>query len=286
MQGTPAIYDYSDIKRRASLIQPIPPSQLLRAPSRREWMVERCFAKATVAMLSGDGGIGKSLLMQQLVTCATVGLPWLGLAVTPGRGLFLGCEDDADELHRRQYAINASLGRDIEDTIEGGLHLVSRVGQDNILTRLDRREWRMKVTDLFAGIYTYCRQEGISYVVVDTATQTFGGNQNDEQQVVQFINQLRQLAIRIQGVVILTKHPSMTGRALGTGESGNTAWHNSVRSRLYLHQDKAMGLVLESRKSNYGRNDLRIPLKWESGVYRLVETPAARDYSEPSSASI
>lgn len=266
------------------LLRPIPDFQLMRSPPQREWMVERCFPKATVAMISGDGGIGKSLLMQQLLTSACLGALWLGLACERGRGLFLACEDDEDELHRRQAAINRSLGREMADAIEGGLYLAGRVGMDNALSRLDRRSWRMEPTELFKRLLGFCLQYGVNYVVVDTATQCFAGNQNDEQQVVQFINQLRRLAIAIQGVVLITKHPSLSGRALGTGESGNTAWHNSVRSRLYVYERKDGVTELRGMKANYGRKLDKIALKFDRGAF-VVEgaEPAKNWYDTPDS---
>ena len=258
------------------ILTPIPGDRLQKPPPPRDWMVERCFLRGTVALLSGDGGIGKSLLMQQLMTATVLGRPWLGLTVTPGRAAFLACEDDEDELHRRQWDINRHYGCEMADVIDAGLFLFGRVGRDNTLSRLDRKTWAMAPTDLLTAATHRCMQEGISYLVVDTATQTFAGNQNDEQQVVGFINQLRRVAVAIQGVVILTKHPSMSGRALGTGESGNTAWNNSVRSRFYLHNDKVNGLTLDAKKSNYGKADLSLLLRWERGAYVLnqAEAPA------------
>ncbi len=289
-------------------LRPIPNSRLLREPPEREWMVERCFPKASVAMVSGDGGIGKSLLMQQLLTCAALGLPWLGLSLTQGRGLFFGCEDDEDELHRRLYAICRSIGRPVEDALEGGLELAGRVGRDNILSRFQKvflnegksetpeqraaqpwgrrdapYEWKMVATDLMRQIAARCLHVGANYCVIDTATQTFAGNQNDEQQVVQFINQLRRLAIAIQGVVIITKHPSLSGRALGTGESGNTAWNNSVRSRLYVREEgKGEGArtIISGMKANYSRKLDKIPLRWERGCFVLDQPEPAKDYTE------
>jgi RecA-family ATPase len=253
--------------------------RLLREPPARDWMVEGCFVKGTVALVAGDGGIGKSLIMQQLATCAVLGRPWLGLTVQPGRALYLGCEDDGDEIHRRQWAINRSLGRDMADVLDAGLDLIPRVGMDNVLMRLERRDWKMTRTSLMDKLTVRCRRTGIQYVVIDTATQTFAGNQNDENQVVAYVNEFRRLAVAIQGVVIFTKHPSMSGRALGTGESGNVAWNNSVRARLYLHEHKALGLVLDGMKANYGPKLKPVPLKWDHGVFERVE-PDLRNYSE------
>ena len=254
--------------------------RLLREPPARDWMVEGCFLKGTVGLVAGDGGIGKSLLMQQLATCAVLGRPWLGLSVKPGRALYLGCEDDGDELHRRQWSINASLGYEMADVLDAGLDLIPRVGCDNVLMRLMRPAWKMERTSLMDKLVVRCRRTGVQYVVVDTATQTFSGNQNDENQVVAYVNEFRRLAVAIQGVVIFTKHPSMAGRALGTGESGNVAWANSVRARLYLHQHKALGLVLEGMKANYSGKLKPVPLRWSQGVFERIEPEVVRDYSE------
>ena len=264
-------------------LQPLDYARLMREPPARDWMVEGCFLKGTVALIAGDGGIGKSLLCQQLATSACLGAAWLGLTLKPGRALYLACEDDGDELHRRQYSINRDLGYDMADVLDAGLDLIPRVGQDNALMLFDRQKWRMVRAGLMDKLVHRCRETGIQYVIVDTATQTFRGNQNDEIQVADYITELRRLAVAIQGVVVITKHPSMAGRALGTGESGNVAWHNSVRSRLYLHEHKALGLVLSGMKSNYSRKLDPVPLKWERGVLRRIEAPAARDWSEPDS---
>lgn len=238
-------------------------------PPRRDWMVEGAFLRGTVAMVSGDGGIGKSQLMQQLCTAAVLGREWLGMRCAPGRALYIACEDDRDELWRRQAAINRHLGCDMADIGDAGLCLAPRVGQDNAMIRLERASWTMKPTDLFRRVARYCREHGKQYVVLDTATQTFAGNQNDEMQVVSYIAELRRLAMAVEGVVILTKHPSMAGRALGTGESGNVAWNNSVRSRLYVMKDKQGFITLKTMKSNYAPSGGVVPLKWDRGVLGL-----------------
>ena len=260
---------------------PIPWERLLREPPARDWMVERCFLRGTVGMISGDGKIGKSLICQQLATSAVLGVPWLGLTVKPGRALYMACEDDENELNHRQRAINRHLGVVMEDVLDAGLDLRDRVARDNALMFLKRPEWKMTRTSLMDKLVTVCRRDGVQYVIIDTATKTFRGNQNDEVQVDDFITELRRLAIAIQGLVLLTKHPSVTGRALGTGESGSVAWNNSVRSRLYMHESKNAGLALTGMASNYGRKLDAVPLRWERGVFERVEAPAPRDYSEP-----
>jgi RecA-family ATPase len=70
-------------------------------------------------------------------------------------------------------------------------------------------------------------------------------------------------------------HPSLTGINSGTGLSGNTAWHNSVRARAYMRPiktddgsepDKNLRQV-EFMKSNYGPIAETVTLRWKAGVF-------------------
>jgi RecA-family ATPase len=250
-----------------------------RKPPARQWMIEKLFVRGSVAIVSGSGGIGKSLLVQQLCTCAVLGKPWLGLHVTRGRAVYLGCEDDEDELWRRQEDINQHYGADHADVGDAGLSLVPRVGLNNTLSYVDRASWTMQVTPLFDRVVLRCLDLGVSYVVIDTLAQTFRGNMNDPQHAVQFISQLRRLAMALDGLVILIMHPSLSGRSSGTGEAGNTQWDAAVRSRLYLHKDKVGdGLVLEHMKGNYAAKADAIPLVWRQGVYVRPTPPEPPRY--------
>jgi RecA-family ATPase len=237
-------------------------------------MLHGWMAAGTVAMLSGDGGQGKSLIAQQLCTSAVLGRLFFGLACKPGRALYLTAEDDAEELWRRQRDICRMMGTTMADLDDAGLRLAPRIGRNNALATLDRKDWRMVHTDFLARNCRRCLDEGINWVVIDTATQTFSGNQNDEQQVIQFCNILRRWAVLMRGVILLIKHPSVAGRALGTGESGSVAWQNSVRARMYLHKNKDGGLGLELMKSNYSKAGERLPVRWEKGCF-VQDIPAA-----------
>lgn len=246
-----------------------------------EWLVEGHFLKGTVALVAGDGGIGKSTLMQHLATCAVMGMPWLGHHVEKGPALLLACEDDLVPLLHRHKAITRHLGIGFYEPRNEGLEIWPRVGQDNSMMYLDRTNpmgWTMAPTHLFERVALRCRRHGVKYLIVDTATQTFRGNQNDETQVMDYISAWRRVAIAMEGVVIITKHPSLSGRALGTGESGNTAWTNSVRSRFYLHRDTQKQLLWKGMKSNYGKSGEELPLRWENGVF-VVDRPEPDPYA-------
>jgi AAA domain len=73
-------------------------------------------------------------------------------------------------------------------------------------------------------------------VVIETAADAFGGNENDRNQVRQFVQRgLGQIALKIDGALVCCAHPSRAGLSSGEGDSGSTGWNNAFRSRLYLH---------------------------------------------------
>src|SRR5690606_9578894 len=93
----------------------------------REWALHEWIPARQATYLTGPGSAGKSLLAQQLATCTALGLPFLGIATRPTPAIYITCEDDVDELHRRQLAICASLGIEPR-ALAGKLHLVSLSG--------------------------------------------------------------------------------------------------------------------------------------------------------------
>jgi RecA-family ATPase len=110
-------------------------------------------------------------------------------------------------------------------------------------------------------------------IVVDPLTDAFAGKEIDRGHVRQFITIMRGLAIDTGSAVIMSSHPSVSGMTTGSGLSGSTAWHNSVRARMYLQAapgDDATQRVLEVKKNNYGPVTAEILMRWRDGVY-IVE---------------
>src|SRR3954451_3536435 len=67
-------------------------------PPEREWLVEGLIPMGTVTFISGDGGLGKSLLGQQLVMAAALGATWCGKPVKQTPAVAMFCEDKTDEI--------------------------------------------------------------------------------------------------------------------------------------------------------------------------------------------
>ena len=203
-----------------------------RTVPERRWLVADLIPMQNVTMLSGDGGVGKSIIALQLMVACALGRQWLGQQARPCKVFGLFCEDDEHELHRRLAGIARHYDADLGDM--ENLQLCSRVGLENSMM-----EWRSaweagETTWLHATVMNHALEFGAQVVVLDSLHDVFSGDEIRRSQARQFVQGLREIAREIDGAVILTAHPSLSGRNSGTGESGSTAWNNSVRSRLYL----------------------------------------------------
>ncbi|MFD1744050.1 AAA family ATPase [Rhizobium helianthi] len=239
--------------------QPIPP---------RQWFIEDLIPMGQVTLLSGDGGVGKSLLALQLAAAAAMSLDTLNLEPWAGRALYVGAEDDQDEFLRRLADITKAHGKDLDHLLL--LRLVPLAERDALLS-VPNKSGTMEPTPLWRGIASFAAEFTPRLIVLDTSADLFGGDEIKRAQVRQFIAMLRKLAIELQCAIVLLSHPSVQGMQTGTGISGSTGWSNSVRSRLYLTRDKddADLRILKVMKSNYGEAGKELRLRWKDGAFVL-----------------
>ncbi len=239
----------------------------------RRWMVRDWMPWGYVTALYGDGGTGKSLLAQQLMTACVIRQNWLGLETTACSAIGLFCEDDEAELLRRQECINREVGVDFCDL--GHLHIMPRVGDDNVLMTFNR-DGRGELTSLWHTLVAEAKRREARLAVIDTAADTFGGDEIRRSEVRQFIAScLGRFAREIDGVVLVLAHPSLSGMASGSGSGGSTAWSNTVRSRLYLERPTPEdgekpddgARILTTKKANYAATGREIRLRWQRGVF-------------------
>ena len=235
----------------------------------RDWLVPERIPMRNVSLLSGEGAMGKSLLLMQLSGAVVLGRDWLSTLPTMGPVLYVSCEEDDDEIRRRIEAVAIHYGSSRLEMIERGLRVLSFAGEDAILGLPDRNDI-IKPTPLFERIQRDALQLRPKLIALDASADVFGGKENDRAQTRQFITLQRGLAIKVDAAVVMVAHPSLTGIATDTGLSGNTAWHNSVRARMYFKTapgDDASLRVLEVKKNNYGPQSENILLRWKNGVY-------------------
>lgn len=258
-----------DPKNEGKFVEPLycQPASLFdgKPVKEREWLWPGIIPTAQTTILYASGGTGKSLATQQLQTAVATGKKFLGFDVKHGPVLGIYCEDAFDELHRRQEDINNALGASYKEL--GNSHLCSRVGFDNLLITFsgDRGE----LTPFWHQLHSEVKRIRPILVIVDTAADTFGGNENIRPQVRQYIQRcLTNIATEFNCAVLLLAHPSQTGINSNNGDGGSTAWSNTVRSRLYLTRDDKTGIVtLELKKANYGKTGEKIEMVWQNGAF-------------------
>lgn len=243
-------------------------------PPARKWRVEGMIPDGEVTLLTGMGGVGKTLLAQQCATAVAAGLPFLGRNTEQCKVMLFLCEDSEDELNLRQRDICASMGIELDD-LSPWLRISSRKYMDNLLAVWTSASAAMKRTAVWEMLRADAVGWGAKLLAVDTIADTFGGSEIDRSQVRQFVQScLGKLAQEIGGAVLALGHPSKAGQAVGgDGTSGSTAWHASVRSRLYLQHATKDGTGpfrrLENRKANYGASGDVFMLRWLRGAFSL-----------------
>ena len=250
-------------------------------------------ARATA--LYGAGGEGKTLLAQMLATACAIGALWLGLPVLRCNSLLLFCEDDLDEMHRRQEDINRAYGCAFADL--GAMRWLPRLGDDNALMQFT--DGRAHHTDLFHELLSAAKEHEARLTITDTLADIFAGNENDRGQARAFTQQaLGYLARETQGAALALAHPSRAGINSGSGESGSTAWIGTFRSQLYMSTPRGDGeaepadpdlRILTRRKSNAARRNETIEMRWQNGVFLSTAPPGGiigTSSGGPASASL
>lgn len=265
----------SEVRRKSGIIDPrdwTAPAPL------REWIVDGWIPRGYVTGLYGDGAMGKSLICQQLLTSVAMSLPWLGMSVHGGRAFGFMCEDDEDELHRRQEGINKAYGVGMPNL--ENLRYTSRVGADNLLMTFDERTNRGTPTELMGQLCDWLRKYRPTLVVLDTLADIFGGDEIRRAQARQFIQGVGgNIAREFACGVVIAAHPSQAGLASGKGTGGSTAWNNTFRSRLYLTKPEGENRdderLISRMKANYSSTDGGVALRWGDGCFVPTSRPEA-----------
>jgi RecA-family ATPase len=242
----------------------------------RPWAVKDYVPLRQPTLLSGDGGMGKTILLLQWCVAAVLTQEWIGLTPTPGPVIYIGTEDEADELHRMLDRIIKFYGEPSYAAIKDRLFITSYASKENaILARFDHHGI-LRPTKLYQDLFTKACDIKPVLICLDTVSDVFAGNEIDRAQVSAFLGLLRRLAIASNSAVIIAAHPSLQGMSSGSGLSGSTAWHAKVKSRMYFKaaatNDKGDDIdqdlrVLEFHKNNYGKINASIELRWTDGLY-------------------
>jgi RecA-family ATPase len=258
---------------------PIDPTTLADIPvPERQWLVPDWIPMARATGLYGAGGEGKTLLAQMLATACAIGALWLGLPVRQCRSLLLFCEDDQEEMWRRQEDINRHYGCTFADL--GAMRWLPRLGRDNTLMAFEAG--RARLAPLFYELLHVAAEHGAQLIVADTLADVFSGSENDRGHARAFAQTaLGGLARQTGGAVLALAHPSLSGTTSGSGSSGSTGWVGTFRAHLYLSSPKPEdgelsnldARILTRGKANFARRGETIDVHWKDGVFIATRAP-------------
>jgi RecA-family ATPase len=237
----------------------------------REWTVPEWIPKRKVTLIQGDGGDGKTSLMQQLQSSCATGLPWLELLVEECCSIGAYTEDEERDLKIRQAAIDAHYGRDCAST--GKMHLFPRTDQENELVVFPRAG-KPELTPFYRQLVEAALDYRAGLVTLDVAVDLFGGDEIKRREVRAFMASLNTLARKIDGSVVLSSHVSQAAIRSDGGHSASTDWSNVARSRAYLSRPKDEegsqpdpdARILTRKKAQYARAGETIYLRWSANV--------------------
>ena len=240
----------------------------------RLWAIKDRVPLRQAGLFSGEGGTGKSILELTKDVAHVAGKDWLGSLPEPGPAFYIAAEDDKTEIHIRLAAIAKHYGVTFRELVDGGLHVLCRLGEDATLCAVGRNG-QVEKTKFYDQIYEAAGDIKPKNISIDTLSRAFAGNEVDRVQVYAFAMHMQRLAMVADGSVTVLSHPSLAGIASGSGISGSTAWHGAFRFRQYLKGLKAESgeqpdgdlRELEFKKNQYGPAGGSIVLRYRSGLF-------------------
>jgi RecA-family ATPase len=172
--------------------------------------------------------------------------------------LFFSAEDGRDTIRRRIAAICRADQLDPVE-IDKNLIVLDATDASCLFEETSSNGVKQgKETKTYDKLKQFINDEGIRFLIVDNASDTFGANPIDRQSVTQFIRALTRLVRDAGGAVLLLAHVNkMTSKAGKNqtdteGYADSAAWHNASRSRLFLNTTSEGNLTLEHQKNNLG----------------------------------
>jgi RecA-family ATPase len=252
----------------------------------RDWLIQDVIPLQQPTLLSGEGAVGKSLLILHLLVATALGRDWLRTLPGKGGAWYLGAEDNERELHIRLDAIRHHFNTSYADLTNSGFRMKSLFSEDAVLGA-PNRHGIIEPTALYRQLFKEAADVKPKCIALDASADVFAGDEINRSQTRQFVGLLRKLAGACNGAVVLLSHPSLTGINTGTGLSGSTAWHNSVRARMYLTSPKPESgeqpdsdlRELTFKKNNYGPKPNSIILRYQNGLFLPEKSMTSLDHA-------
>ena len=247
-----------------------------------------------LSLLAAHGGMGKSLMAMQLAAHTATGRPFLALPTEKINTLFFSAEDSTDAIRRRFAAICKADGLDPEE-VDRNLIVLDATAAPCLFHEESHEGVRTgKPTAHYHELKALIEAEGVGFLIVDNASDSFGANPIDRQAVTKFIRALVRLVHDVGGAVLLLSHVNKVTSRNGPkqtndeGYADSAAWHNAARSRLFLNNNDKGGLTLAHNKNNYGKKQpvLNLAFREDGSSLYAVDSAQAGEFDGTDPAAI
>ena len=257
------------------------------APAERAWLLEQWLPAGCVAMLTGEGGVGKSRLALQLAAglaaerpladrwIAGSGAPLVGTASKDGGTpvLYATWEDRIDEMGRRLAQISGAAAEWCQPKKLNRLRMVDLAGHGPLWAGWGRHGMP-ELTPLGYAVRRLAEEMGAGLLVLDSLAAVYGANENDRAQVRGFMASWDAWAGQSGCAVLVIGHPPKSS----FGYSGSTDWHSASRARWELEKEPSgRRWKLAVVKSNYGPEPPPLYLVWDAGGPRWAAAEGGMD---------
>ena len=231
-------------------IEPGAPTQIRsnwqQPPAARQWLVDGWLPGGRVALLSGQGGRGKSRLALMLADGIAAGEDgWLpgGPKLVPsaaGTVVIATWEDEPDELFRRlcdNPAVNElqrregiKLGEVLDQRLADRLHVLDFAGIGALWEPAQGGSRHTSTLGALSAagefLRLYCEHHKAKLLIVDPLAAAYACNENDRGLVRAFMASWDAWARKAGCAVLMISHPPKSDAAY----SGSTDWHAAARA--------------------------------------------------------
>ena len=269
-------------------------------PEPRQWLIDERLPAGRVALLTGEGGAGKSRLALQLAAGVASGgenREWisgphaamrLGVAV-PEDGanvVFASWEDEPEEFYRRLHQISGNAAPWVTPDRLERLRMVNLVGEGPVWAPPQGRHISTMAELTVTGerLRRLCEQENARLLVLDPLAAAYASDENARGLVRAFVSHWDAWGQANNCAVLMLAHPP---KSAGINYAGSTDWQGAARAlwTLQVEIDKSAAASprswkLEFIKGNYGPRPEPLQLRWDTSGAGLRWEVAGATHSD------